>query len=110
MDEGFIFHSFITIWDANNNEKVKIGFWNLQRSVNCSYIWTLWSGKLHCGFNWSFEWKMWTMEAILSNLKCKILQISDKKRGFLALQISIVEWWNGLDGTRAMSHDNGWGE
>jgi hypothetical protein len=26
MDEGFILRSFITIWDANNNEKVKIGF------------------------------------------------------------------------------------
>jgi hypothetical protein len=26
MDDGFIFCSYITIWDANNNEKVKIGF------------------------------------------------------------------------------------
>jgi hypothetical protein len=26
MDEGFIFRSSITIWDANNSEKVKIGF------------------------------------------------------------------------------------
>jgi hypothetical protein len=40
------------------------------------------------------------------DLKCKILQINDKNRGFLALQVSIFEWWS----SRAMSCDNGWGE
>jgi hypothetical protein len=38
------------------------------------------------------------------------LQIKGANKGFLALQISINEWWRGCDGERPMSRDSGWGE
>ncbi len=70
----------------------------------------MWSGKLHSGFNWSYEWRLWIAKTILSSSKCEILQINDGGRGFLALQVSADEWWRGWDGKRPMSCDNGWGE
>jgi hypothetical protein len=65
---------------------------------------------MHSGFNWNCEWGLWTLEAIMSSSKCEILQINDGNRDFLALQISIDEWWKGCDGKRPMSCDSGWGE
>jgi hypothetical protein len=54
--------------------------------------------------------KTMSKEVILFSSKCEILWISSGSRGFLALQISINEWWKSCDGERPMSHDSGWGE
>jgi len=74
MDDGFIFGSFFNIWDADKNERVTISFGTCRKSISSSYILTLWSGKLHYGFNWSYEWKMWVAKTILFSSTCEVLQ------------------------------------
>jgi len=110
MDDGFIFGNFLNIWDADKNERVTINFGTCRKSISSSYILTLWSGKLHYGFNWSYEWKLWVAKTILSSSTCEVLRIIGRNKGFLALQVSIVEWRSGPNGDRTMSCDNGWGE
>jgi hypothetical protein len=68
---------------------------NVQRSVSCSSIWTMCSGELHSGLNWSCELKLWVAEIFypVPNVRYVISVVGIKKK--LALQVSIEEWWNG---------------
>jgi hypothetical protein len=63
--------------------------------------------RIAIGFNWSYEWKLFIAKTIISNSKCELLQINDRNGGFLAMQVSIDEWWSGQDDDNAMPCDNG---
>ncbi len=42
-------------------------YWNMQRSITCSDIWSTWSGELFDGFTWNCTWGLWGIKVILPN-------------------------------------------
>jgi hypothetical protein len=42
-------------------------YWNMQRSITCSDIWSTWSGELFDGFTSNCTWGLWGIKVILPN-------------------------------------------